>query len=140
MRNKSIGLRWAATLGLLACVLTYQALYLRQGQNVQESPSSAQIELPTERGSLRDGQYTGSGEGYGGRIEVEVTVENGYISAVIVTSAEGEDKPYLRDAKKIINKVIAVQHTNLDAISGSTSTTWGILDAVDDALKEAEDE
>ena len=99
-----------------------------------------QTELPAERGRFRDGKYTGMGKGYGGDIEVEVTVENGHIAAITVTSAEGEDRPYLRDAKKIINKVIAVQHTNLDAISGSTSTTWGILDAVDDALKEADDE
>ena len=138
MRNRSILLRWAVTISLLVCVLFYQALRLQQeGKN---EPMTVQAELPAERGSLHDGTYTGMGKGYGGDIEVEVTVENGYIAAITVTSAEGEDKPYLRDAKKIISKVIAIQHTNLDAISGSTSTTWGILDAVDDALKEADDE
>lgn len=99
--------------------------------------SSAPAEPATPRGPYTDGVYTGSGKGFGGKIYVSVTIQNGYIAAVDVTSAEGEDKPYLRDALQIINTVVATQTTKLDAISGATSTTWGILDAIDDALKGA---
>ena len=137
MKKKSIWLRWALTLSLLVCIGVYQLVQLNQADADPQVSDAAAAYAAMDPGPLLDGIYTGSGEGYGGMIDVEVTVSNGYIVGITVTSAEGEDKPYLRDAKKIINKVIDVQHTDLDAISGSTSTTWGILDAVDDALKEA---
>jgi len=102
-----------------------------------KTESAASAEPSTPRGPYTDGVYSGSGNGFGGKIYVSVTVQNGYIAAVDVTSAEGDDKPYLRDALQITGMVIAAQSTQLDAISGATSTTWGILDAIDDALKGA---
>ncbi len=137
MKTKSILLRWVLTLSLLVCIGAYQLVHLNQSDADPLLSDAAAAYAELDPGPLKDGVYTGSGEGYGGMIDVEVTVNNGYIVGITVTSAEGEDKPYLRDARKIITKVIEVQHTDLDAISGSTSTTWGILDAVDDALEEA---
>lgn len=68
---------------------------------------------------------------------MSVTIQNGYITSIDVVSADGEDKPYLRDAKQVISKAVASQSTSQDAISGATSTTYGILDAIDDAIKGA---
>lgn len=101
------------------------------------APASSSSEASTPRGPYNDGVYSGQGKGFGGTISVSVTIANGYISSVDVTSADGEDKPYLKDAKQVISKVISSQSTNQDAISGATSSTWGILDAIDDALKGA---
>ncbi|MCR5732163.1 MAG: FMN-binding protein [Sphaerochaetaceae bacterium] len=97
------------------------------------------IEEPVKevaRGPYLDGEAEGEGEGYGGPVKIRLSIKNGWIEEIIVEEAYGEDKPYLRDAKKIIPKVIEKQSTDLDAISGATTTCWAILDAVDMALME----
>ena len=54
-------------------------------------------------------------------ITVLVTVENGTISEIEITSADGEDKAYLSMAEDIIPKIIEAQSADVDTVSGATS-------------------
>lgn len=108
-------------------------------QGAEPTPEAQQAESAPESGQYPDGVFTGSGEGYGGDVTVEVTIENGRIASVEILDGSSEDAPYLRDAKAIIPEVIEAQHTNLDAISGATHSTWGILNAIDDAFAVAQE-
>jgi len=105
------------------------------------SPAEAAAPVPEQTlsgpGPWQDGTYEGEEEGYGGPVRIRLTVANGWIADIEVTEASGEDKPYLRDAKKIIPKVLDRQSTDLDAISGATTSCYAILNAVDLALEEA---
>ena len=92
----------------------------------------------SESGTWKDGTYTGSGKGFGGTISVKVTVEDGKISAIDVTSASGETASYFSKAKGIIPKMISGQTTNVDAASGATYSSNGIITAVRNALSKAE--
>lgn len=67
-----------------------------------------------------------------------VTVENGTISEIEITSADGEDKAYLFMAEDIIPKIIEAQSADVDTVSGATFSSTGIRDAVSEALKQAE--
>lgn len=67
-----------------------------------------------------------------------VTVENGTISEIEITSADGEDKAYLSMAEDIIPKIIEAQSVDVDTVSGATFSSTGIRDAVSEALKQAE--
>lgn len=67
-----------------------------------------------------------------------VTVENGTISEIEITSADGEDKAYLCMAEDIIPKIIEAQSADVDTVSGATFSSTGIRDAVSEALKQAE--
>ena len=67
-----------------------------------------------------------------------VTVENGTISEIEITSADGEDKAYLSMAEDIIPKIIEAQSAEVDTVSGATFSSTGIRDAVSEALKQAE--
>lgn len=67
-----------------------------------------------------------------------VTVENGTISEIEITSADGEDKAYLSMAEDIIPKIIEAQSADVDTVSGATFSSTGIKDAVSEALKQAE--
>jgi len=69
---------------------------------------------------------------------VLVTVENGTISEIEITSADGEDKAYLSMAEDIIPKIIEAQSADVDTVSGATFSSTGIRDAVSEALKQAE--
>lgn len=86
----------------------------------------------------KDGTYTGEAEGYGGTIQVEVTLAGDEITSINVVSAPGEDSAYLSQAESVINSVISSQSTDVDTVSGATFSSTGILNAVDEALGKAE--
>ena len=85
-----------------------------------------------------DGRWEGGAKGFGGMITVLVTVENGTISEIEITSADDEDKAYLSMAEDIIPKIIEAQSADVDTVSGATFSSTGIRDAVSEALKQAE--
>lgn len=87
--------------------------------------------------SYADGTYTGSGEGFGGTVSVEVTVTDSKIASVEITDASGEDAAYLDKAKQIIDDMIAAQTPEVDTISGATFSSNGIKTAVQQALEGA---
>ena len=70
-------------------------------------------------------------------ITVLVTVENGTISEIEITSADGEDKAYLSMAEDIIPKIIEAQSAEVDTISGATFSSTGIKNASEQALEQA---
>ena len=105
----------------------------------------------TQEPKYTDGVYEGVGEGFGGKIKVNVTIENDTIVNVEITSALGEDPAYLNTAKALINdkaffqramgvvkNVLKTQSTEVDTVSGATYSSKGIIAAVKAALKEAE--
>lgn len=87
-------------------------------------------------GALADGTYTGSARGYSGTTQVTVTVAEGKITKITVDS-HGDTTSYFNDSKRVIDDIIANQSTDVDAVSGATYSSWGIINAVADALKEA---
>lgn len=86
----------------------------------------------------KDGTYTGEAQGYGGTIQVEVTLASDEITSINVVSAPGEDSAYLSQGEGVIDSVLSAQSTDVDTISGATFSSTGILNAVDDALGKAE--
>ena len=100
--------------------------------------SAPSVSKVSESGTWKDGTHTGSGKGFGGTISVKVTVKDGKISAIDVTSASGETASYFSKAKGIIPKMISGQTTNVDAASGATYSSNGIITAVRNALSKAE--
>ena len=105
------------------------------GNAAGSAPSVSKV---SESGTWKDGTYTGSGKGFGGTISVKVTVKDGKISAIDVTNASGETASYFSKAKGIIPKMISGQTTNVDAASGATYSSNGIITAVRNALSKAE--
>ena len=88
--------------------------------------------------NLKDGEYTGSGEGFGGKIEVRITVNGGRIVKIEIISAENETAEFLNLAKRLIPNIISGQKTDVDTISGATYSSKGIIAAVKEAVSKAE--
>lgn len=88
-------------------------------------------------GAYTNGVWKGTAQGFGGDIQVEVTVECGSITDISIISAEKEDGAYLSMAEDIIPKIIDAQSTDVDTISGATFSSTGIKNAVTQALEEA---
>ena len=88
-------------------------------------------------GAYTNGVWNGTAQGFGGDIQVEVTVEGGSITDISIVSAEKEDGAYLSMAEDIIPKIIDAQSADVDTISGATFSSTGIKNAVTQALEEA---
>lgn len=90
--------------------------------------------------AYKNGTYTGDGQGFGGNIQVQVTLENDTITDIQVVSAPGEDSAYLSQGQGVISTILAAQSTDVDTISGATFSSTGIINAVNDALGKAENQ
>ena len=84
-----------------------------------------------------DGTYTGSGTGFGGTVTVQVTVSGHKITAINILDASSETPAYFANAKGVINKILSGQTPNVDAVSGATYSSNGIIQAVQNALFQA---
>lgn len=85
----------------------------------------------------KDGSYKGSGEGFGGEIIVEVTIEKDYIKEAKIISKKNETPEYISQAEKILDDVVSKQTIKVDVVSGATLSSNGILAALDDAMNKA---
>lgn len=101
----------------------------------QGSTTIPTTEVP--EGGYKDGTYQGSGTGFGGTITVQVTVSGGKITAVDILSASGETGSYFASAQGVVSKVLSSQSPNVDAVSGATYSSNGIIQAVQNALSQA---
>lgn len=98
-------------------------------------------EQPTT-GSYKDGTYTGSATGHGGKVSVTVTVKNGNISSIEVTEQQ-ETPKYWEKAKATISALLGLgDDASVDAVdtkTGATLSSEAIRQAVKNALKSAEE-
>lgn len=135
--HKRLFLLKAVNIALIACLVAGYSVWAYQAAEA-DAAVQAQI-LEAEKAASRgayatDGVYTGAAEGYGGTIETQVTIENGYIEDVQILSAADEDEPYLTEASVLLDEIVLAQTTSIDVVSGSTYTSVGILNGVTEAL------
>ena len=110
-------------------------------EETEENPKSENADAEDKEEedlAYKNGTYTGEGQGFGGTIQVEVTLENDTITDIQVVSAPGEDSAYLSQGEGVISTILAAQSTDVDTISGATFSSTGIINAVNDALGKAE--
>jgi uncharacterized protein with FMN-binding domain len=84
--------------------------------------------------NYEDGVYTGSAQGYGGLIQVRVSVEHGQITCVEILSADGETSSFFNRALGVVDSVLKYQTWEVDTVSGATYSSRGILAAIQNAL------
>ena len=91
----------------------------------------------TQAGTYTPGTYTGVGAGKNGDITVEVTFSAEKIERITVVSHS--ETPSLSDAAiaNIPTQIVESQSLGVDAVSGATYTSNGIVEAVADAVKQA---
>ena len=100
----------------------------------QSSPSIETVDDSNQ--TWKDGTYYGSGTGFNGEVQVEVVIADGKISNISVVS-HNDDSSFMSQAQGLIPNIISSQSTNVDAVSGATYSSRGIIDAVRAALKQA---
>ncbi len=152
MRETKLGRRLLPLVQLLPAVAVAAAVLLtlprtapvleavpERLEAVQEASSEAEPEqMPEEELEpalpYADGVYTGSSRGYGGKVSVQVTMEDGRITDLQILSAKHETSNFLRRAKRLLSMVLDAQTWEVDAVSEATYTSRGILGAIKNAL------
>jgi uncharacterized protein with FMN-binding domain len=85
---------------------------------------------------LKDGTYEGSADGYEGTITVSVTVSGGQVTDITVVS-ESDSPQFFNQAKTLLDTIISGQTLEVDAVSGATFSSAGLINATADALQQA---
>ena len=131
-KYKSLSIALAMAMALSACGNTATKPKDQTKEKVQQE--TKETENKTDLKAL-SGEFEGSAKGYGGDINVKVTMENGVITAIDVdqkeTGAVGG-----AGIERIKEEVIAKNTTDLDNISGATISSAAFLSAVKNAIKE----
>ena len=97
----------------------------------------AETEPPAPARVYQDGTFTASAYGYDGDITVHVTIQDDRITDITAETAESDDS-YFADAKNVvIPAIIRSQAADVDACSGATYSSNGIMTAVRAALESA---
>lgn len=89
--------------------------------------------------AYRDGVYTGTAIGFGGDITVQVTIANDTITDISIVSADGETRSYFTRARYVISDMLTKGTPQVDAVSGATYSSEGIINAVKNAMAQAID-
>lgn len=127
----------SGTLAVTAVAGLYYAGVLSYTPEVTaERPAVYAQTEPTSEGGYTDGTYTGTGKGFRGDIKVTVTVENGVISDITVDSYKDDREFFSKAESSIISAVISSQSTDVDAVSGATFSSNGLIEAIKNALGE----
>ena len=86
----------------------------------------------------RNGEYEAEAEGYAGTVHIKLTIENDTITSISAW-ADGDDPEYFNDAMNTIIPQIAskVSADGVDACSGATYSSKGIIEAARKALEQA---
>lgn len=111
-------------------------------QNEESEPKQSQEEIPEEPPTepeyiYNNGTYTGTAYGYAGDITVTITIENDVITD-IQAYVDGDDPEYYDGAMfYILPQIQQSLSADVDAYSGATYSSQGLMDAARNALSQA---
>ena len=87
---------------------------------------------------LADGTYTGEAYGYSPRLRVEVKIANNMVVGIKILSHMEIGVDYYAKAMQTIPKeILEKQALEVDVVSGASLTSFGIINAVREAVLEA---
>lgn len=86
-------------------------------------------------GRYANGVYAGSGAGFRGEVSSRVTVEGGRITDITVLAYSDDADYFERAASGVIPAILSSQTPQVNAVSGATFSSYGIMESVADALQ-----
>ena len=135
--------RYGVLIGVGVTCVTIMVSQLLIAGNLAREKTADSVKKTAENdagGNFQNGIYTGTGEGYRGKVTVTVKVADGKITELILDDY-ADDKSYMERAKnRIFQEMISRQNTDVDTVSGATYSSNGLIEAVNKALENEEGE
>jgi len=141
--NNKIWVRRSLTLAtLLVTIFTAHNIITTESIYFSFFGVNSSVDASVESESMTDGTFTGTAVGYTGElVVVKVSIENGEIIDIDLLDcgctlpSHGMD--YEVAAEAIADSVINLQTTDIDAISGATTTSHSVIEAIKDAIEQS---
>lgn len=102
-----------------------------------ETTSREQSKEPVIQNKYKNGRFSGSAYGYDGNIYVNITIDDDKITNIEAVSDESDPWYFESCVQNVTSQIISSQDTNVDATSGATYSSEGIMAAVEQALNSA---
>lgn len=135
--------RYGVLIGVGVTCATIMVSQLLIAGNLAKEKTADSVKKTAENdagGNFQNGIYTATGEGYRGKVTVTVKVADGKITELVLDDY-ADDKSYMERAKnRIFQEMISRQNTDVDAVSGATYSSNGLIEAVNKALGNDEGE
>ena len=108
-----------------------------QAATTAAATEPATTEAQTEEEGLKDGTYVATGSGYGGDVEVTLTVSGGKMTGIEITGGNETGLVQKRMLPVLEERILEAQSPVVDSVSGATFTSFAVKKAVAEAAKEA---
>jgi uncharacterized protein with FMN-binding domain/ferredoxin len=127
--NKNV----SVTAYIILMLILFTVLWLGLPQLWDGSQSSGYI-VPN---TLKSGTYQGEAKGFAGKIITEIYITEGKITDIKVIKHQ-ESKGWYEEVYMMLpREIISKQRLQVDAISGATKTSKGLIKSIENALKKA---
>ena len=104
----------------------------------KKAKKASKIKTGTKKNASTGAAANGSAAGGGGAgSTVTPTTQVHKIASINILDASSETASYFANAQGVVNRIISSQSPNVDAVSGATYSSNGIITAVQNALSQA---
>lgn len=142
------------------CDISRRTFVKAAGATAALAAAGTSVAVADETAAMTPGTYTARAKGFGGYVDVEVTVSEDAIESVKMTGTEPQESelvapvgssifdyawwvrtecPQMYDsvAERLPQRIVDAQSVNVDAVCGATFTSNAVLSAVRDCIEQA---
>lgn len=133
----SVGIIQAVRDALSQAVVSSTDSSSQSSNTSQSDKNDSTTDTITGTVPYKEGIYYGTAEGYSGDVSVAVVIQEHTLKAILVTD-NSDDEAFFNRAMDVVKNVMKKQNTDVDTVSGATYSSKGLLNAIKNALKQAE--
>lgn len=140
MKKRVLALCVTAAVGMTACSSGGEAAptteAVQESQTTAAETTTAQAETEPATEEAASGTFEGTGNGFGGEMQVKVTVADGKMEDIEVMSHHESSVVFNRAFPIITERILEAQSPEVDSVTGATFTSYAVKAAVAEAMKE----
>lgn len=136
MKKRGLALCMAAAVVLGACSDKGTGTVDTTESTTVSSTSASAAETSAEESAGADGTFAGIGSGFGGEMQVEVTVSGGVMEDIQIVSDHESSVVFNRAFPVIKERILEAQTPVVDSVTGATYSSYGVKKAVAEAMKQ----
>ncbi|AJA47248.1 hypothetical protein CPAST_c11480 [Clostridium pasteurianum DSM 525 = ATCC 6013] len=132
-----LGSKFIKSQGKIALRSNSTIIFKGEEAKSNSSINSQKLKAESIKNLYKDGRYTGTSAGYKDNFILDVTVKDNKVTDINIISYEDGIEYVKQAAIPISDKIISAQSTDVDTVSGATTTSNGVKAAVKNALLKA---
>ena len=139
MKKRMLALCVTAAVGISACSSGGEAPTteaVQESETTEMETTTAQADTEPAPEESASGTFEGKGNGFGGELQLKVTVTDGKMEDIEVVSHHESSVVFNRALPIITERILEAQSPEVDSVPGATFTSYAVKAAVAEAMKE----